>query len=339
VGWRSTVFALASLLMLGAPAWAQADGEPAPPHAQAPESGKVPKGVILVKGAWASASDSTAPLPEGGSIANDAYTNNYFGLSYPLPADFYQQYTGPPPSDSGYYVLAQLVPAGTFKGPARGSVLIAAQDLFFGLTPADNAAELMNVIREGLKADYKVETPPTQVTIGGHSFVRFGYTAPVADLHWYIFSTEIRCHMLEFIFTSRDTQLLDKFTAGLSALNLPATADPTKGTGGGDAPVCIKDYATGANVLHRVDPVPTEHRFNPVPVRIIIGKDGSVEHVHFLSAFPDQAKAITDAVMQWKFKPYLENGQPVEVETGVMFGYAQRPKTAARSTARPAATN
>ena len=87
-------------------------------------------------------------------------------------------------------------------------------------------------------------------------------------------------------------------------------------------PVCIKDYARDENVIARVDPVFTEHRFNPVPVRIIIDKEGKVKHIHFLSAFPDQAKAITDALKQWKFKPYLRDGQPVEVETGIMFGRA-----------------
>jgi len=29
---------------------------------------KVPEGVILVKGAWSSASDSSTPVPEGGSV-------------------------------------------------------------------------------------------------------------------------------------------------------------------------------------------------------------------------------------------------------------------------------
>src|SRR5215470_8020735 len=71
---------------------------------------KVPAGVILVKGAWASASDSATPLPEGGSIANQIYTSEYFGLSYPLPAGWFQKFQGPPPSDSGSYVLAQIVP-------------------------------------------------------------------------------------------------------------------------------------------------------------------------------------------------------------------------------------
>ena len=75
--------------------------------------------------------------------------------------------------------------------------------------------------------------------------------------------------------------------------------------------MCIKDYANDENVITRVEPVFSEHRFNPVPVRIIIDKDGKVKHIHFLSAFPDQAKAISDALKQWQFKRYVRAGQPV----------------------------
>jgi hypothetical protein len=95
--------------------------------------------------------------------------------------------------------------------------------------------------------------------------------------------------------------------------------------GGGDVPLCIKGFASGANVIARVDPIFSQAKFNPVPVRIIIDKKGNVKHIHFLSAFPDQAKAITDALGQWKFKPYVRDGVPVEVETGIMFGRAVRP--------------
>jgi len=75
-------------------------------------------------------------------------------------------------------------------------------------------------------------------------------------------------------------------------------------------------------VLERVDPVLTERRFNAIPVRIIIDKAGNVRHIHFLSAFPEQQKAISDALKQWKFRPYERNGQRFEVETGIMFGRA-----------------
>src|SRR5262249_55861544 len=69
---------------------------------------KVPEGVILVKGAWSSASDSTTPLPEGGKVTHREYTSPYFHLSYPVTADWTQKFDGPPPSDNGYYVLAQI---------------------------------------------------------------------------------------------------------------------------------------------------------------------------------------------------------------------------------------
>jgi outer membrane biosynthesis protein TonB len=32
-----------------------------------------------------------------------------------------------------------------------------------------------------------------------------------------------------------------------------------------------------------------------------------------------QRRNIEEAVRQWKFKPYVKQGYPVEVETGVMF--------------------
>ena len=57
-----------------------------------------------------------------------------------------------------------------------------------------------------------------------------------------------------------------------------------------------------------------------IPVRLIIDKQGNVKHIHFLSAFPEQEKVISEALKQWKFKPYEREGQRLEVETGIMFG-------------------
>jgi hypothetical protein len=205
--------------------------------------------------------------------------------------------------------------------------LIAAQDLFFTMTPAGNALELINTTRDNLNADYKVEQIPIMVRIGDHSFVRFDYGSPVADLHWHVLATQVRCHMVQFVFTSRDTALIESLLKQMDKMTLPAEAGPISGRGGGEVPMCIKDYARDENVIERVDLFFTERRFNPVPVRIIIDKEGKVKHIHFLSAFPEQAKAIADALAQWRFRPYLLDGKPVEVETGIMFGHAPRPAT------------
>jgi hypothetical protein len=285
---------------------------------------KVPEGVILVKGAWSSASDSVTPVPEGGSVAHNTFSDQYFGMNYPLPSDWEEKYKGPPPSDSGLYVLLQLRPAATFKGSTRGTILMTAQDMFFTPLPANHALDLVNYSKNHLQADYKVEMPPTPTKIADRPFTFFAYWSPAAELHWYVLATEIRCHAVEVVLSSRDTKLLENLVLDINKIKLPSEASSTAGNGGGADPVCIKDYAQDENLISRVDPIFTEHKFNPVPVRIIIDKEGKVKHIHFLSAFPDQAKAITDALNQWKFKKYMRDGKPVEVETGILFGRGPR---------------
>ena len=280
---------------------------------------KVPTGVILVKGAWSSASDSVTPVPEGGTVINSTFSNPYFGMNYPLPPGWEERYKGPPPSDSGRYVLVQLRPADTFKGTARGTILVTAQDMFFTPFSATHPLDLVNYSKDHLQADYKVELAPTQTNISGHAFTFFAYWSPIAELHWYVLATEIRCHAVQIVLTCRDTKLLKSLILDMNKMKLPEEADSTVERGG-SFPVCVKDYANEENLITRVDPVFSEHRFNPVPVRIIIDKQGKVKHIHFLSAFPDQAKAITDALKQWQFKRYMRAGRPVEVETGIMFG-------------------
>lgn len=315
---RARYFTLAALLLLSAThSWSAAphggDPSPTPPA-------KVPAGVILVKGAWSSASDSTTPAPEAGKVTSRHYHSSYFQFSYPLAAGWNQKFEGPPPSDHGYYVLAQLQPVEAANGSIRGSMLIEAQDMFFAPTPANNALELVSYTGSHLRADYEVERAPTEVTVAGRSFARLDYVSPVTDLHWTVLATQIRCHTVQFTFTSTDPKVIGELVAGMSKMTLPVEAGVSSGKGGGPAPLCVRDYATGSNVLNRVDPILTDRRFNSIPVRVVIDASGKVKYVHFISSFPEQARVITDALQQWRFKPYVSNGKALEVETGISFG-------------------
>jgi len=300
-----------------------------------PNATRVPQGVILVKGAEPSASDAGTPVPEGGTVTEKAFLDPYFGMAYQLPPGWTQKYVGPPPSNSGYYVLTQIEPGKSLKGDAPGTILISAQDMFFNLTPAGNTVELINFRRSRLSEDYKLERPPSEVKVANRSFIRMDYMSPVAELHWYTLATQIRCHSVEFLLTSRDPALLERLVQGMNQMVLPEQTGPATGRGGGDVPVCVKDYASGENVTHRVNPVFSENKFNPIPVRLVIDKNGRVKHVHVISAFPDQSRIITDALLQWEFRPYRLNGQTVEVETGIIFGAAPLPQRKA-STHSPA---
>ncbi len=48
-----------------------------------------------------------------------------------------------------------------------------------------------------------------------------------------------------------------------------------------------------------------------------ITKEGTIERLTVVSGHPLLAKAAVDAVKQWRYKPYLLNGVPIEVETTV----------------------
>jgi hypothetical protein len=303
-------------LLLSLAATASLAQELSPAYKPEPAVKKVPAGVLLVKGAEPSASDSKTPLPENGRLADDAYSNDYFGLSFKLPPQLAEIYKGPPPSDSGKYVLTELVPSERYKGNDKATMLVTAQDHFFALTPQRNAAETIKMKKETLPSYYEAERPPYEMTIAGRKFARLDYTSPVAGIHWIVMATDIRCHSVEFVLTGRDPKVLETLVAGLGEMTL---------TSNGSAPACVADYAE-ENTLYRKDPELTDHKFNPIPVRVVIDTKGRVKHVHILSAFPEQARAITDALFQWRLKPYVVNGAPAEVETGIMFGAPQRTK-------------
>jgi protein TonB len=54
-----------------------------------------------------------------------------------------------------------------------------------------------------------------------------------------------------------------------------------------------------------------------VIVQAVIGKDGSVQNVHALRGPLPLIQAATDAVKQWRYKPYTLDGEPVQAETQI----------------------
>src|SRR5579862_8418849 len=58
-----------------------------------------------------------------------------------------------------------------------------------------------------------------------------------------------------------------------------------------------------------------------VVLHAVIGKDGSIQNLQLVSGHPMLAPAAIEAVKQWKYKPYLLNGEPVEVDTEVQVNF------------------
>jgi periplasmic protein TonB len=52
-----------------------------------------------------------------------------------------------------------------------------------------------------------------------------------------------------------------------------------------------------------------------------ISKAGTIENLQVLSGHPMLVKAALDAVSQWRYRPYILNNEPVEVETQIMVNF------------------
>ena len=63
------------------------------------------------------------------------------------------------------------------------------------------------------------------------------------------------------------------------------------------------------------------HVSGAVVLHAIISKSGSIERLEVVSG-PEMLRASAlDAVRQWKYKPYILNGDPTEVETTITVNF------------------
>jgi protein TonB len=58
-----------------------------------------------------------------------------------------------------------------------------------------------------------------------------------------------------------------------------------------------------------------------VVLRAIISRDGAIENLQVMSGHPLLIQAALNAVRQWRYRPYVLNGEPVEVETEVKVNF------------------
>jgi len=91
--------------------------------------------------------------------------------------------------------------------------------------------------------------------------------------------------------------------------------------------VRISQGVTQGMVLRRVQPAyPQMAKIarvqGAVVLAAIIGKDGTIQNLHVVStASPLLNQAAIDAVKQWRYRPYILNGEPVEVDTTVTVNF------------------
>jgi TonB family protein len=90
--------------------------------------------------------------------------------------------------------------------------------------------------------------------------------------------------------------------------------------------VRVADTIMAAQVITKDPPVypPLAHQARiqgTVVLKVVISKTGDVVNVQLVSGHPMLAPSAIEAVKQWKYKPFLVNGEPFEVETNVSVNF------------------
>jgi len=93
------------------------------------------------------------------------------------------------------------------------------------------------------------------------------------------------------------------------------------------APVrAVEDKVLQGWVVHRVQPAYPEKAKKAllggaVVLDAIIDRQGSIRYLHVVKGHPILAQASVDAVKQWRYRPYVVDGEPVEVETKITVNF------------------
>ena len=90
-------------------------------------------------------------------------------------------------------------------------------------------------------------------------------------------------------------------------------------------PLRVSHWAEG-NLIYRVQPIypPLARQARiqgTVELRAIISKAGTIENLVVVRGHPMLVAAAMEAVRQWRYRPYLLNSEPIEVETEITVNF------------------
>lgn len=91
-------------------------------------------------------------------------------------------------------------------------------------------------------------------------------------------------------------------------------------------PLKVATGVAEANLIHKVLPVypalaKSARVQGTVEFKAIISKEGTIENLRLVHGHPLLVQAAREAVLQWKYRPTLLNGEPVEVVTDIIVNF------------------
>jgi protein TonB len=91
-------------------------------------------------------------------------------------------------------------------------------------------------------------------------------------------------------------------------------------------PIRVSSGVATGNLINKIQPIypaiaKAAHVQGTVILHAIISKTGTIDNLTVESGPPMLRQAAIDGVRQWRYKPYLLNGEPTEVDTTITVNF------------------
>ena len=284
--------------------------------------------------------------PPLGTFNDDAYSNDYFGIFYPLSRDWVRETDlmrskiASEGNSQGTYVLlaAVHIPQDSEPMKADSSFMVLATNH----SGAQDCKQYLEVFANSVQSqkDGKPRGDVSQFTIAGHDFYRRDFEFRHDPEHRTFLCTSIKDSMLQWNIVGLSRNAIE---TAVSTLRSITTAPPPPATTTQPPPATVKSsnvsphaqavrVSSGVSVgllIKKVVPVyPPEAKYahiqGSVVMKAVINKAGDVVDLEVNSGPIELVVSAVNAVRKWKYRPYLLLGNPVEVQTQIVVNYSLR---------------
>jgi len=306
------------------------------------------------------ANDSSNTLMfENGAIANRVYSNECLGFSLPIPAGWATTdgIMGPDRKATHNGNALQLLaihplgekPPSTFvaltalNGQTGTAEDFVSSNVHSQIKSRPKEAELIRDAfgisyggQQFFRADYTFTTPSDPNALSGTLYVAYVYT----KFRGFVIGETIMASSPDALDKAANTlrgisfqddrinpKCVMESEAG-SSLNPAPGPGPNAPQSNSASPqrVRVSQKASTGLLIRKVSPnypeIARQARVQgSVVLQAVIDKNGNVVDLTLVSGHPILAPAAIKAVKQWKYKPYLLNGQAVKVETQIVVNF------------------
>ena len=114
--------------------------------------------------------------------------------------------------------------------------------------------------------------------------------------------------------------------------NAPPPVAPPSKSKAAPVPMRVGGVVAEANIIRKVQPIyPALARSariqGTVEFSAVINKDGAIEDLQLIRGHPLLVNAAREAALQWRYRPTLLNGEPVEVITEIVVDFRLTPSS------------